>query len=134
MAFLTKPVDLLLPGAERYLVVTNTDLANGDTLRVFDSLLKAGRMITITASAGSDLSIQFNNFKLIAPPRNNPRYDVYASTIGGETNLATAFEMTMGTPSITIGAASAATYTQNATPVNFLTVKYTTGTFTITVQ
>lgn len=123
----------LIPGGGRYIQATQANLNSGDTFRIYESIYKAAHTITITTSAGCDLSVQFNRWQPMAPQRNSLRYDNAGDVMAGQLNWALEADIDNNPPLVTIGTSVAATTTfaDVGFLVNNITVTYTTGTFTI---
>lgn len=134
MANITKTIDQALPRSQQYAVFTNTDAATGDVIRVADSLGRPADTLTIETSAGSNLTVRFNSKVTVFPTRNYPENEKVGWTQMGYQNLTQGEELDTGTHSITIGAASAVSYSRNDLAISDIVVTYTSGTFVITVS
>lgn len=132
MANVIKTIDQSLPRAQQYAVFSNTDAATGDVIRVATTLGRPADTITIDTSASSDLVVRFNSKVTVFPKRNYPENEKFGWA--SEQNLTQGVELDTGSHSITIGGATAASYSRNDLAISDIVVTYTTGTWTITVS
>lgn len=134
MANVSKTIDQALPRSQQYAVFTNTDAATGDVIRVATTLGRPADTVTIETSAGSNLVVRFNSKVTVARTRNYPENEKYGWTLMGYPNLTDTEELDTGSQSITIGAASAVSYSRNDLAISDIVVTYSSGSFVITVS
>ena len=69
MTIISKPVDRLVPSAERTQVFTQADLSTGDIIDIFTTLGKNAKQVRVETLGGSDLAIRRNVVHTIFPDR-----------------------------------------------------------------
>lgn len=130
MVDFTKKVTGSLEPGMRYISVTESDVATGDVIRVYDSLGRFADTITIEANAASNLQIRINSRVTRHRPRQYPgNYPAYWEGIP-EINDPVEFETKVDL--IDVGnATTAVQFALNDITIGDIEVTYSAGTFTI---
>ncbi len=129
MADVIKKVNEALPPGQRYIVLSESDVATGDVIRILTSLGRTADTVTIEASAGSDLSIKINSRVFVNKRREYPEEHPAFWTAYNDISART--EAVSGADSILVGNPIASTFVLNDLVMRDMEVTYTTGTFTI---
>ena len=132
MADFVKDVTDSLAPSQRYISVTESDVSDGDVIRVYDSLGRHADTITIEADASSDLKIRINSRVKRQARRQYPSEHPFGWARNGEKNLTEEVEYQTNVDQIEVGnTTSAVQFALNDIPITDVEVSYSAGTFTI---
>jgi hypothetical protein len=134
MADLIKVINRALPPNERYLQYVNTEVANADVIRVYESLGRAADTMTITiVGDGLALKVKINSRVVVAPRRKYPEQEEFMWAEGGYPNLAQATEQLTGAELIDVAARGAGTYVFSSIPIRDVEISKGGGTGTFAI-
>lgn len=132
MADVVFTIDRGIPSGQRYIVVTQADLSNGDIVRIIESIGRSADTVTVEADAGSDLEIVLNAKRDVAKRRQYPEEHPAFWSEYSFINVNDVTEHDTGLDRIVIGDSGAAvTFVIDDVLVNNLQVFFTTGDFSL---
>lgn len=133
MANITKVSNPINPANQRYLQILNTEVANGDVVRVSNSLGKPAVNLSIVITGdGLGLKVKLNSRQLVLKKRVYPETQPFG-WVGQFDDLYNSAETTTGAEAIDIAVRGAGTYNFNNFPISDVEIVKGAGTGTFTL-